>query len=108
MSRLNKALELLAKMEEDDNKPIVSEEKDVPENIEVPEVAAAVAPIQFSEGGKETSDDDDEEEEEETRGNPTLKAACNPALDSDDDSSSHSSQPSDDSTLIKKARKTPV
>ena len=52
-----KALELLAKMEEDDNKPIVSqEEKDPPDNIDVP--AAAVAP-NHSAGVGEDSDSDD-------------------------------------------------
>ena len=54
-----KALELLAKMEEDDNKPIIPEEKNVPDDIEVTTaaaVAAAVAPSQFSEGGKAGKD----------------------------------------------------
>ena len=56
-----KALELLAKMEADDNKPIVSvaeeKEQDLPDNIDVPDVA--VAPNKFSEGGKANSDDDE-------------------------------------------------
>ena len=104
-----KALELLAKMEEDDNKPIVSqEEKDLPDNIDVP--AAAVAPNQFSAGVDEDTDSDD--------GNPTLQAACIPALDDgddgdedddeDEDEDSHPSQPSDDSRLEKRTKKTPV
>ena len=93
MGQEEKAMELLAKMEEDDNKPYVSEEKtvlDVPDDIEVDIPAAAVAPSQFSKGGNDSSDSDN--------GNPTLQAACNPALDSDDDDESdHPSQPSDDS-----------
>ena len=95
-----KALELLAKMEEDDNKPFAIDDSkpkaaaSVPTNIDI-------NPDQFPEGGNpEQSDDDDVGE-----GNPTLKAACNPAFYSDDDSSSHPSQPSDDS---RKVKKTPV
>ena len=91
-------------MEEDDNKPIVSQEekeKNLPDNIDVP-AAAAVAPSQFSAGVGEDSDSDDD--------NPTLQAACNPALDSgdedeDEDEDSHPSQPSDDSRLVKNAKK---
>ena len=50
-------------------------EKDPPDNIDVP--AAAVAPSQFSAGVEEDSDSNDD--------NPTLQAACNPALDSGDE-----------------------
>ena len=96
-------MELLQKMEEDDNKPFVSEERSkatasaspsaVPNNI-------AFDIDQFDKGGNS------DEEEEDDHINPTLKAACNPALDSgDNSSSSHPSQPSDDS---RKVKKTPV
>ena len=104
MGQEEKAMELPAKMEEDDNKPIISEEKekekDVPDNIEIPE--AAVAPNQFSKGGNDDSDSDDNS----ANPNFTIKAACNPALDSGDNGSSgssdHLSQPSDDSKKVKK------
>ena len=97
LGKEEKAMKLLQKMEEDDTKPIAkataTATASVPSNIDLD-------PNQFDAGGAGSDVDED------TGNNPTIKAACNPALDSDDDSSSsHPSQPSDD---YRKVKKTPV
>ena len=104
LGQANKALELLQKMEDDDNKPYVSNKKnDVQE--QVPNVV--VAPTQFTEGRqKGDSDSDSDDDEAPTNRGEIIKAACFPSLsDSDSD---HPSQPTDDSRKVKKVKKTAV